>query len=79
MKTFFAACALAITGITFINGKTGGIYPLCPANTDTYTLFDTVPKNKQDSTLRLRDDSINKYRRDTFNRKDSFIKKRDSL
>ena len=79
MKTFLAAFAFVVVGITFINAKDKDVYPLCSGNKANYLLLDTVPKNKQDSLIRLRDDSINKYRRDTFNRKDSFIKRRDSM
>jgi hypothetical protein len=79
MKTFLGAFVFVFVGVSFLNKSNPGFYPLCSMNKDTYIAFDTVPKNRQDSSIRLRDDSINRYRRDTFNRKDSFIRKKDSL
>lgn len=78
MKTVLGIVAF-VAGITFLKTGNEGFYPLCSINKDRFVLLDTVPKNRQDSSLRLRDDSINKYRRDTFNRKDSFVRRRDSL
>ena len=80
MKTLSGIAVFIIAGIAFLQAGDQESYLSRLVNKDKYVLLrDTVPKNKQDTSSRPGIDSLNKYKRDTFNRKDSFIKRRDSL